>query len=43
MGKSIIKIENLTKDYGSSKGIFDVSFKIKIFSVLNYYCKNTTI
>ena len=25
----IIKINNLTKDYGNGKGIFDVTFKIK--------------
>ena len=25
----IIKINNLTKDYGNGKGIFDVTFKYK--------------
>ena len=27
--KNLIEVENLTKDYGHGRGIFDVSFKIK--------------
>ena len=44
----IIKINNLTKDYGNGKGIFDVTFTIKkgeIFGFLgpNGAGKTTTI
>jgi len=45
---SVIKIENLTKDYGSHKGIFDVNFQInegEVFGFLgpNGAGKTTTI
>ncbi|MDR2967700.1 MAG: ABC transporter ATP-binding protein [Methanobacteriaceae archaeon] len=37
---SVIKIENLTKDYGSHKGIFDVSFQIKEGEVFGFLGPN---
>lgn len=33
---SVIKIENLTKDYGSNKGVFDLSFEVKKGEVLGF-------
>ncbi|EDS73581.1 ABC transporter ATP-binding protein [Anaerofustis stercorihominis] len=37
---SVIKIENLTKDYGSNKGVFDLSFEVKKGEVLGFLGPN---
>ena len=31
---SVIEVNNLTKDYGSGRGVFDISFKIEKGEVL---------
>ena len=38
--EDVIIIENLTKDYGNDKGIFDVSFTIKKGEVLGFVGAN---
>ena len=45
---SVIKVDNITKDYGSSRGVFDLSFEVnkgEIFGMLgpNGAGKTTTI
>ena len=45
---SVIDVEHLTKDYGSGRGVFDVSFRVdkgKVFGFLgpNGAGKSTTI
>ena len=34
--KEIIKVENLTKDYGNGRGIFDISFTINKGEILTF-------
>lgn len=36
----VIKIENLTKDYGNGKGIFDVTFSVKEGEVVGFLGSN---
>lgn len=40
MGENIIKIHNLTKDYGNGRGIFDINFEIKKGQVFGYVGTN---
>ncbi len=40
MSMSVIEIKNLTKDYGNSKGIFDVSFDVKEGEVFGFLGPN---
>lgn len=38
--REIIKVSNLTKDYGNNKGIFDVSFSINEGEVVGFLGPN---
>lgn len=38
--KNVIEIQNVTKDYGSGKGVFDVSFSVKEGEVFGYLGPN---
>ena len=38
--KTIIKISNLTKDYGNNRGVFDISFEVKKGEVFGFLVPN---
>lgn len=37
---SVIKVENLTKDYGNSRGVFDISFEVKQGEIFGFVGTN---
>lgn len=40
--KHVMELQNVTKDYGNGKGVFDVSFFVKEGEVFGYLGPNGT-
>lgn len=39
-GNSVIRIENITKDYGNQKGVFNISFEVRKGEVMGFLGPN---